>query len=320
MRKSLYRAIVFASSVVISALSVQGQPALDPDLQSKINKGFQIAPVPLNMAGRDSNLVGYGSYLVNAVGDCNGCHTADAQTEFTNGGNPFFKQFARVNPATYLGGGNDFGAFPDPAGPFPHIVSRNLTPDKTGKPEGGTSLQDFILIIRTGIDLDKLHPTCKGKPDGKCLPAPFSGDLLQIMPWPTYANMTDRDLQAIWEYLSAIPCLEDTPPTPIKRCGSGTPPGPVAKTTAVAGPKDVTVLTRQFQLDGTKSTSGDGSALTYLWTIPYGSPGASVQGGATATPTVQLGPGRGVYTFQLTVTDAKGNTASDVVGVNFQGN
>jgi hypothetical protein len=37
---------------------------------------------------------------------------------------------------------------------------------------------------------------------------PFNGDLLQIMPWTAYQNMTDRDLRAIYEYLSAIPCLE----------------------------------------------------------------------------------------------------------------
>jgi hypothetical protein len=32
---------------------------------------WRIAPVPLNLAGRDYNLAGLGSYLVNAVGDCN---------------------------------------------------------------------------------------------------------------------------------------------------------------------------------------------------------------------------------------------------------
>src|SRR5690242_2680503 len=49
---------------------------------AKSLKGFQIAPVPLNMQGRDPYLVGYGSYLVNAVGDCNGCHSAGPATEF----------------------------------------------------------------------------------------------------------------------------------------------------------------------------------------------------------------------------------------------
>jgi hypothetical protein len=39
-------------------------------------------------------------------------------------------------------------------------------------------------------------------------PAPFHGDLLQVMPWPNFQNMTDHDLRAIYEYLSAIPCID----------------------------------------------------------------------------------------------------------------
>jgi hypothetical protein len=42
----------------------------------RIRIGFEIAPVPLNLKGKDPAKVGLGSYLVNAVGDCNGCHTA----------------------------------------------------------------------------------------------------------------------------------------------------------------------------------------------------------------------------------------------------
>jgi hypothetical protein len=112
-----------------------------------------------------------------------------------------------VNQATYLGGGRDFG----PLIPgTPDIVSRNLTPDKTGKPEGGRSFAEFRQIIRTGVDLDHLHPPC---PAVNCIPPPFDGNLLQIMPWPQYQNMTDHELRAIYEYLSAIPCIEG-PPAP----------------------------------------------------------------------------------------------------------
>lgn len=266
------------------------------------------------MVGRDASLVGYGSYLVNAAGDCNGCHSAGPQTEYTNGGNPYMGQAPKVNPATYLGGGDDFGAFPDPAGPFPHIVTRNLTPDKTGMAEGGHTLQEFIQIIRTGVDLDKVHPTCTGKPDGKCIPAPFNGDLLQIMPWPVYAKMTDRDLQAMYEYLSAIPCVEGGPGEPMNRCGTG------ATTTAIASPKSVTAITRTILLDGSKSTSADGKSLSYSWSIPQGSPVAAILAGNSATPTVQVGPGRGTYIFQLTVTDSTGKSATDFASINFQGN
>lgn len=32
-------------------------------------------------------------------------------------------------------------------------------------------------------------------------------DLLQVMPWPVFRHMTDREHRAIYEYLRAIPCL-----------------------------------------------------------------------------------------------------------------
>jgi hypothetical protein len=185
------------------------------DDASRIKQGFAIAPVPLNLAGKNRALVGLGSYIVNAQADCNGCHSAGPPTEFAPGGNPYFGQPTKVNPVTYLGGGRDFGPFPGP-GPFPHIISRNLTPDKTGLPEGGHTFPEFLQILRTGIDMDHLHPTCTGAPDGTCLPPPFDGDLLQIMPWPLHHNMTDHDIRAIYEYLSAIPCIEGPPaPSPL---------------------------------------------------------------------------------------------------------
>ncbi len=304
------------AALVLAALLFQGTnaqaqtPALDP---AKVLKGLQIAPVPLNMVGKDPSLIGYGSYLVNAVADCNGCHSAGPTTEYVSGGMPYFGQHpAVVNPATYLGGGRDFGAFPDPNGPFPHIVSRNLTPDSTGLPEGGNTFQVFLQIIRTGIDMDHVHPTCAGPPDGKCIPAPFSGDLLQVMPWPVDQNMSDSDLQAIYEYLRAIPCLEGGPGEPPNRCVVTGP-----KTVAIAGPKNASVSGNQIQLDGSMSTSADGNPLTYLWTVPQGSPGASIQGAATARPTVQLSQNYGTYTFQLTVTDSTGKSATDLATVNY---
>jgi len=42
----------------------------------------------------------------------------------------------------------------------PDIVSRNLTPDKTGLPVGGRTFDEFVEILRTGVDLDHLHPNC----------------------------------------------------------------------------------------------------------------------------------------------------------------
>lgn len=183
------------------------------DAQSRIEQGFEIAPVPLNLEGKNRSLVGLGSYIVNSQAGCNGCHSASPRTEFLMGGNPYFGQATIVNPATYLGGGRDFGGYPMPTSPL-HIISRNLTPDKTGRPEGGHTFAEFVEIVRTGKDFDHVHPTCTGMPNSSCVPHPFDGDLLQIMPWPTYHNMTDHDLRAIYEYLSAIPCIDNTSSTP----------------------------------------------------------------------------------------------------------
>ena len=69
------------------------------------------------------------------------------------------------------------------------------------------------MIMRTGVDMDHVHPQCTGAPDGKCLLPPFVGDLLQVMPWPEFQDMTDHDLRAIYEYLKAVPCIAG-PPAP----------------------------------------------------------------------------------------------------------
>ncbi len=180
--------------------------------ESKIKIGFEIAPVPLNLKGKNRSLVGLGSYIVNAQADCNGCHSAGPQFEYAPGGNPYFGNHpAKVNPDVYLGGGDDFGPLiPGSA----HIISRNLTPDKTGRPEGGNTFGQFLQIIRHGKDLDGWHPTCSGAPASDCIPTPFDGSLLQIMPWPVQSHMSDHDLRAIYEYLSAVPCVEGDPGNP----------------------------------------------------------------------------------------------------------
>jgi hypothetical protein len=164
--------------------------------------------IVLNMNHKDRKLVGLGSFLVNVAGDCNGCHTKDPTTEYVNPtGNPYllhppFTGVKKVNPATYLGGGSYFATLPT-GNPAPtgtvDIYSRNLTPDISGLPEGGHSLSDFIQIMRTGVDFDHLHTN---------LTAPLNGNVLQVMPWPNFQNMTDHQLKAIWTFLSAIPCID----------------------------------------------------------------------------------------------------------------
>lgn len=188
------------------------------DEKLAIQIGYAVAPVPLKTDGLDPNLVGLGSYIVNVTGDCDGCHSAGPATEFLPNGNPYTRQapngpysgVAQDNPTTYLGGGRDFGGFPAPTSPL-HIISRNLTPDASGKPEGHT-LQEFITIMRTGEDMDQLHPNCTGAPTSSCTPFPFDGSRLLVMRWPAFRHMTDRQLTAIYEYLSAVPCIQGADP------------------------------------------------------------------------------------------------------------
>ncbi len=184
--------------------------------------GLRIAPSFINMQGKDPTLVGLGSFIVNGQADCNGCHGSDPAHEFLVPGNPYFlpplNRPVRYNQATYLNGGHNFGpvgpgivkdtSSPLYAGPGlgPNIISRNLTPDATGNPEGGNDLPTFIKIIRTGHDFDKLHLNCGGEVTDNCYLPPVNGAVLQVMPWPIYHNMTDHQLTAIWTYLSTVPC------------------------------------------------------------------------------------------------------------------
>lgn len=148
---------------------------------SRVQEGLRLAPVPLDLHRRNRELVGLGSYIVNAVANCSECHTCPS---FTPGHNPYGPPFGppgggdgQVNSTNYLAGGTPF--FP------PGVHSANLTPDGDGP--GGLSFQEFATVLRTGHD-----------PDG-------SGRILQVMPWPGFRKMTDRDIRAIYEYLSAIP-------------------------------------------------------------------------------------------------------------------
>ena len=55
--------------------------------------------------------------------------------------------------------------------------------------------------MRTGADLKHRPPFAPSE----------DNDLLQVMPWPVFQDMTDRDLRAIYEDLRAIPSLPSTP-------------------------------------------------------------------------------------------------------------
>ena len=197
----------FASSMVfmISGIS-DADERISP---SQVQQGFDSSPIPkaeLNFAEAARAKVGMGSYLVNAIGDCSGCHSFPRflQQGNTAGSNPAASDpfeglpssqsvsrqlVANQNVSHYLAGGQCFGPF----------MARNLTPDASGLPEGLTETE-FITVMRTGEDIH-----CEKSPsDSICALGPPT-PVLQVMPWPTYHSMTDADLSAIYAYLTAIP-------------------------------------------------------------------------------------------------------------------
>jgi mono/diheme cytochrome c family protein len=121
--------------------------------------------------------VGRGSYLVNAIADCNACHTAPL------GG--LIPMTVDVNTAAYLAGGVDIGSFFG-LGP---VFSRNLTTDP------GTGLflteEQFIQAMRFGADFRRLPSKS-----------------LRVEPhFPVEFYLTLDDLKAIYAYLRAIPAV-----------------------------------------------------------------------------------------------------------------
>jgi hypothetical protein len=95
-----------------------------------VRQGIDISPVPISIEeldDEDRQEVGYGSYLVNAVGACADCH--GGPPKFLAGGTPFQLDATHV------------------------VWSRNLTPD----PASGLHLskRQFVEAIRTGRDF---HP------------------------------------------------------------------------------------------------------------------------------------------------------------------
>jgi hypothetical protein len=90
--------------------------------ESRIARGFELAPVPLDLRGKNRALVGLGSYLVHTHA-CSDCHT---NPPFADGGNPFDGEPEQTNTDGYLAGGTQFGPF----------LSRNITPRANGLPGG----------------------------------------------------------------------------------------------------------------------------------------------------------------------------------------
>lgn len=176
------RAGIAAALIATAAVSVAAANGLRDFLDSEnpVKRGYAIVPpgVVLNLADKNRELVGLGSYIVNTSG-CVDCHSYPT---YSLGGDPFAGEPERLNAEEYLSGGRQFG---------PEITSSNITPDSAGKPAGLTR-REFIEMMRTGHN-----------------PKDPPGTIVQVMPWPVFGKKTELELTAMYEYLRAIPSLPD---------------------------------------------------------------------------------------------------------------
>jgi hypothetical protein len=79
---SSFAAMTLVGMISVNSSLVRAQDANQGNEYVKIQLGFAIAPVPLNLVGKAPALVGLGSYIVNAQADCNGCHTLSPAVEY----------------------------------------------------------------------------------------------------------------------------------------------------------------------------------------------------------------------------------------------
>lgn len=125
-----------------------------------------------------------GRYLVGLLG-CGSCHTDGALV-----GTPDMSRL--------LAGSGTGIAYSNPlAVRNPGIVyPANLTPDvETGI--GSWSASEIIAMVKSGVDK-------------------HSGQTLPVMPWPSYAHLTDLDAEAIAAYLLSLPPVRHQVPANVR--------------------------------------------------------------------------------------------------------
>lgn len=129
--------------------------------------------IALPATGADRNK--RGEYLVRIM-DCTGCHTPGSMA-------------GKPDQARFLGGG-DVGFEMPGLGIF---YPPNLTPDRESG-IGSWSESDIAKAMRTGQ-----------RPDGR--------ELAPIMPWRSYAALSDADVRAVASYLKSLkPVRSSLPP------------------------------------------------------------------------------------------------------------
>jgi mono/diheme cytochrome c family protein len=158
-----------------------------------------------------------GRYLVTAVAGCGDCHTPwkmgamGPEPDMTRmlAGNPEAMTMPPPPKMNMPWMATISASFTSFAGPWGISYAANLTPDSaTGL--GKWTEADFIKSLRSGIYIQTGRP------------------LLPPMPWPSFKNMTDDDLKAIFAYLRSIPAVHNQVPAAMINMpppGAGGPSG-----------------------------------------------------------------------------------------------
>jgi len=152
-------------------------------IQPNVSRGLAISPLvqPRDLDD-ERQRYGRGSYLVNPLGGCTGCHTNPPANPIT----------LRLSTATFLSGGRVF----TPPPPIQHQLheARAFSANLTGQNHGffhepDSTFERFRTVIQTGTHADETPPR----------PLAFP------MPWDLYKNMLDEDLHSVFTYISLVP-------------------------------------------------------------------------------------------------------------------
>jgi hypothetical protein len=141
--------------------------------RSKIRIGYEIAPVPLDLRGKNRVLVGLGSYIVN---------TRAADTTYHDDRD--------------LGSGGDV----ERDGADAALGARCVAAGHGFVPSESAGLQPACACRPADLTFEQFAAAIRAKaaPDG-------ARRLLPRMPWPQLRKMNDGDLRAVYEYLRAVP-------------------------------------------------------------------------------------------------------------------